>query len=213
MFLEHCGQIFFSKIRLPFFYLLALLPWIFVGSILMFQKNQTEELEEKFQRAALKGKSALERKMRKESFLNYYSGSDPYFLDRHIEPLCFLRQEKEQLEFLLRHPALPQKEAIQSRLTFLSGTDNRLSFREENVRTTSQIKETEEKQRHPIQLDQDDLENLLSRIENCPVGPFSPMEQSPQLLVRDLKLKQIKTPLQTEVFELELELLNREFLK
>lgn len=213
MFLEQCGQIFFSRMRLPFFFLLILLPWILVGCLLVFQKNQTEELEEKFRRAALKGKSALERKLRKESFLQTYSNSDPYFLDRQIEPFVFLEKEKERLEFLLCHPALPQKEAIQSRLAFLKSADNRLSFREENIRTTSQIKETEEKQRHPVQLDKKDLEKLLSRIENCPIGSFLPAEQSPQLLVRDLKLRQIKTPLQTEVFELELELLNREFLK
>lgn len=213
MFLERCGKIFFSQMRLPFFYLLILLPWIFFACLLWMQISQEEELETRFQRAALKGKSALDRKMRKETFLNHYTGSDPYFLDRHIEPLVFLAKEKEQLEFLLKHPALPQKEALQSRHAFLSGTENRLSFREEQVRTAGSVKETEEKQRHPIQLDQEDLENLLSRLEHCSIGPFAPLDKSPQLLIRELKLKQLRTPLQTEIFELELELLNREFLK
>ena len=213
MFLERCGQILFSKIRLPFFYLLVLTPWIGVLSIFFFQKAQTEEMETRFGQATLQGKGALERKMRKEKFLSQFGDADPYFLDRSIESMVFLEREKEQLEFLLNHPALPQKEAVQARLAFLSGPENRLSFREENVRSSAQLKETEEKQRHPVQLDISDLETLLSRIEHCPIGNGVPLDKSPQLLVRDLKLRRITTPLQTEVFELELELLNREFLQ
>ena len=208
MFLERCGQ-FFSR---PFFYLLVLAPWTFVLCIFFFQRAQTEEMEARFQTATLHGKGALERKARKGKFLDQFTNADPYFLDRSIESLVFLEREKEQLEFLVNHPALPQKEAVQARLTFLSGPENRLSFREENVRTSAQLKETEEKQRHPVQLDVSDLEMLLSRIEHCPIGNSMPLDKSPQLLVRDLKLRRIITPLQTEVFELELELLSREFL-
>ncbi len=209
MFLERCGQM----LSRPFFYLLVLAPWVFVLCIFFLQRAQTEEMEARFGQATLHGKGALERKLRKEKFLSQFGNADPYFLDRSIESMVFLAREKEQLEFLLNHPALPQKEAVQARLSFLSGSENRLSFREENVRTSSHIKETEEKQRHPVQLDASDLEMLLSRIEHRSIGNHEPLDKTPQLLVRDLKLKRITTPLQTEVFELELELLNREFLK
>jgi hypothetical protein len=211
MFLERCGKFLFAKLRLPFFYLLLFTPWALVVVLLWMEKSDLETFEERFSRAAAKGKSALEKKMRKDQFLDYYSHSNPYFLDRYIEPLAFLEKEKEQLLFLLSHPALPQKEAIATRLAFLSGAENRLSFREENISTARGIKETEEKQRHPIQLDLEDLQKLLSRIENCPIGSFTPLEQSPQLLITEMKLRQIQTPLQNYVFELELQLLNREF--
>lgn len=212
-FFEKCGQLFFSRMRLVFFYLLALIPWALIGSALALEKAQLRELEEEFFQTVLKEKPALKRKLLKKRFLERHGASDPYFLDRNIESLGFLHKEQEQLSFLLTHPALAHKQTVEARLEFLSGSDNRLSFKEENVRTSSQIKETEEKQRHPIQLDQHDLAILLSRIEDCPIGAHLPLQSSPQLIIRDFKLKKIKTPLQTESFELELELLNREFLR
>lgn len=213
MLLEKCGQLFFSKMRIAFFYLLVLTPWMFTGTLLFLQNIEIRELEDRFQQASLKERAALKRKLRKERFLKNYGSADAYFLDRHIESLSFLQKEKQQLEFLLTHPAIAQKQALENRLNFLLSPENRLIFKEESVRASSQIKETEEKQRHRVQLDEQDLKILLSRLESCPIDSYLPMPDSPQIIVRDFKLKKVKTPLQTESFELELELFTREFLK
>lgn len=213
MFLERWGKQLFTNISLPLFYLLMLSPLIFTAAMIYMEKSSFQELEDRFAAAVRKGKLAMERKAKKERFLLRYSRPDPYFLDQEIESLVFLRKEKERLQSLLHHPALPRKEPIQERLSYLAGSDNRLSFIEENIRSSARIKETEEKQRHPIQLDEEDLQKLLSLIEDLPIGSYSPNKQSPQLLIRDLKLKKLTTPLLTSVFEMELDLLKREFLK
>lgn len=213
MFLERWGKRLFTHISLPLFYLLMLSPLLFTAAMIYMEKSSFQELEDRFSAAVRKGKLAMERKAKKERFLHRYSRPDPYFLDQEIESLVFLKKEKERLQALLHHPALPRREPVQERLSFLAGNDNRLSFIEENIRSSAHIKETEEKQRHPVQLDEEDLQKILSLIEDLPIGSFSPHKQSPQLLIRDLKLKKLTTPLLTSVFEMELDLLKREFLK
>ena len=73
------------------------------------------------------------------------------------------------------------------------------------------MKEVEEKQRHPVQMDESDLKQILSLIEDLPVDSFLPSAGSPQLLIKEFRLKKQETPLHTEVFEVEMDLLKREF--
>ncbi len=211
MFLEQCGKIFFSKMRPIFFFSLLISPLLFSLSYLFIQNNRFHELKDSFEMAIQKGKVAMDRKAKKERFLKNYSYSDPYFLDQQIESLHFLQLERANLEALLSHPALSKKGFLQDRLSFLDGAENRLSFIEENIQASSQIKETEEKQRHPVQMDEQDLQKLLSLIEAIPIGNYLPANRSPQLLIRDFKIKKQETPLKTSVFEVEMELFKREF--
>lgn len=211
MFLESCGKVAFSRIRSSFFYFLLLLPILLIGGYLFTQLANLQILEDRFADAAKKGKTAVERKMRAEHFIKRYSNADPYFLDRQIESLSFLQKEREQIESLLNHPALSQKQTLQDRLRFLAGDRNRLTFAEENIRSSPQIKETEEKQRHPVQMDGSDLARLCALIEDIPVGSFRPLPRMPQLLFLDFRMKKIQTPFHSEIYELEAELLKREW--
>jgi hypothetical protein len=213
MFFERCGKLFFSQIRPFFLLLLVLFPPLLSALFLFFQHTQLQELEERFAAASRKGRVALSRKTQKERFLQRYASSNPYFIDQQIETLSFLQNERRHLESLLNHPALIRKEAIQQRLSFILSDENKLAFTEENIRTSSQMAEVDEKQRHPIQVDEEDLQRLLALIEDLRIGDHLPSKQSPQLLIRDFKLKKQQTALQTDVFELEMELLKREFIK
>jgi len=210
-FLENMGRFSFAKMRPFFFFVILVLPLLSAAVFLFFQNTRIQELEERFASASAKGKMAFERKAKKERFLRHYSNADPYFLDQKIESFSFLQNEKNQLETWLRHPALPRKEAIQERLSFLTEGTNRLSFAEENIRASGRIKETDEKQRHPVQMDENDLKKLLALIEDIQIGSYLPSNESPQLIVRELRLKKIKSPLQSEIFEIEMDLLKREF--
>lgn len=211
MFLEKCGQFFFSQIRPLFFFLLALFP-VLAGLLLLFlETTQLQDLEERFAKAARKEKIAFERKARKERFLKRYAHSVPYFLDRQIESFALLEQEKEQLVSLLHHPAFPNHKSIHERLSFLE--NNRLTFTEEKLVSSSQMTEIEEKQRKAVQMDEADLQQILALIENVPVGPYFPSNESPQILIKDFRLKKIHTPLNTEVLEVKMDLIKREFNK
>ncbi len=209
--LESLGRLFFAQMRPLFFFVLLALPILAAGGFLFLQTNRVQEIEERFASAAAKGKTAFERKAKKERFLRRYSSANPYFLDQKIESLLFLQNETQQIETLLRHPALPRKQSLQERYSFLSEGANRLAFKEENIRTSGRIKETDEKQRHPVQVDESDLQKLLALLEDIPVGTFLPSNGSPQIIVRDFRLKKMKTPLASEIFEVEMDLLKREF--
>lgn len=213
MFLERCGILFFSRMRPTFFFLLVLFPILCSITYAWIDKNRFEEIEENFAAAFRKGRTSIDRKTKKERFLQHYLNPNPYFLDQEIESLKFLQKEKSHLESFLNHPALLRKELFQKRLSFLNSQENRLSFIEENIQTSSDIKETEEKQRHPIQLDEEDLQKLLTYVEDLPIKSYVPPKHSPQILIRDFKLRKIETALQTSIFELEMDLLKREFTK
>ena len=211
MFLEFCGKLCFSRIRPSFFYALLLIPFILSGSFLLSRHSSQQQLEARFADATKKGKAALQKKTRKEKFIYRYSKSGPFFLDRQIEALSFLEKEQETLQSMIQHPAVQSKRMLKERLEFLTSEANRLVFTEENIRTSSQIKETEEKQRLPVQMSEEDLQRLLTAVEDLAVGQNQPLSQTPQLLVRDMKIKKIENPLHSEVYEVEMELLKREW--
>ncbi len=142
---------------------------------------------------------------KKEAFLNRYSETMPYYLDQEIESLLFLESEKKWLEELATHPATSSKQEIQKRLEEIK--ENRLSFSEGAIREAGKVRETVEKQRRPIELDEDDLSCLLAQIEDRPVGNFARKAKGPQLIVTQAELRR-----KGENWELKLELLKREFL-
>ncbi len=209
--LEYLGRLFFSKMRPFFFFALLAGPLLGAAAFLFLQNDRIQETEERFAAASAKGKLAFERKAKKERFLSRYANSDPYFLDQKIESLLFLQNERQQIECLLRHPALPHKQSLQERHSFLSDSSNRLVFAEENIQTSGRMKETDEKLRRSVQVDEKDLQQLLALIEDIPVGPYLPLNGSPQLIIQDFRIKKIKTPLESEIFEIEMDLLKREF--
>jgi hypothetical protein len=208
---ERLGKLLFAQMSPPFFFSLLVLPPLLSALALFFQIGELKELEARFAAAARKEKIAIARKERKENFLQKYAQVNPYFLDQQIESLPLLENERQKLEQLLHHPAFPNHPSFRERLHFIS--QNRLQFAEENLQTSATIKEVEEKLRHPVQIDESDLKKILALIENRKIESFEPSPSSPQLIVQDLQLTKIKTALQTEVFELDLQLLKREFIK
>src|SRR5579872_407387 len=151
--LEKLGQCFFSKMRPFFFFALLAFPLLTAAVFLIIQNDRIQKIEERFATASAKGKIAFERKAKKERFLRRYTNPDPYFLDQRIESLLFLQNEKQQIDSLMRHPALPHKQSLQERYSFLTDGSNRLSFAEENIQTSGRIKETDEKLQYPVQVD------------------------------------------------------------
>lgn len=210
MFFEKSGRLLFAKIRLPFFLLLLILPPLFSALYLFSEMQTIETLQERFFLAMKKGKTAFARKERKEKFLARHSKPDPYFLDKEIESLSFLTREQISLKQWLLHPAISQKTLLAERLHFLQSGENRLSFAEEEIHLSNLCKETVEKQRTPVELDEEDLKSLLCKIEEIP--RLDTKYNRPQLLITNFSLHKKATPLHNEVFEIQMELLKREFL-
>jgi hypothetical protein len=211
MFFEKCGKLFFSQIRPLFFFVLLCLPLACAALFLFFQYTEIQNLESRFANSARKAKIALQRKDRRERFLIRYSQVNPYFLDEEIESFSLLQNEKQRLELLLNHPAFPNHQLLKERLSFLA--ENRLAFAETNIRTSAQVKEVEEKQRHPVQMDEEDLKQILLLIEDLPSESSLASEKRPQIVIKDFRLRKQQTHLQTGIFEVDMELLKREFMK
>lgn len=211
MFLEKCGQFFFARMRPTYFFVLVALPVMAAAFFLFLESTELNDLEDRFAKLSRKEKIAFERKGRKERFLKRHSHSNPYFLDHEIEGFSLLQSEKARLESLLRHPAFPESQSLKNRLAFLN--ENRLAFNEENIRVSNTVKEVDEKQRKPVQMDENDLKKILSITEDLPIDSELPKAGSPQLIIKEFRLKKQETSLQTEVFEVEMDLLKREFIK
>lgn len=209
MFFEKCGKIFFLKMRPAFFFSLVALPLFLAGLFLFQELMHLRELEERFIKASRKERLAMERKGRKDRFLERYSKANPYFLDQMIESFPLLQNEKVRLESLQSHPAFPESLSIRDRLHFLN--ENKLAFREEKIENSKEMKEVLEHQLYSVQMDEDDLKQILSIIEDVPIETHLPKDHAPQILIKDFRLKKIQTALHTEVFEVEMDLVKREF--
>ncbi|HSX12859.1 MAG TPA: hypothetical protein VLE96_00340 [Chlamydiales bacterium] len=209
--LERLGKFCFSQKRPLLFYIALALP-IILGSLYSFiQYNKMKNFEELFSATCKKGKVALKRKQKKERFIKRHTNADPYFLDEYIESFTFSKPEIEELRKILHHPALSDKKPIEARLDFLTKGANRLSFTEEAIRSNGSIKETEEKQRHPVQMNEEDIKNLLAIVEDIPIVSDWKEESRPQIIITDFRIETKQTPLKTNTLEVDMQFLKREF--
>lgn len=206
-FFEILGRFFFEKNRIWLFLTLLCTPFLITISFLFARYEHLRDYEITFDGAALRARSAMEKREKKVRFFQRYAHCEPYYINQQLETLPLLQAELNQLEEFQKHPGCSQHESISRRLAFLTGPHNRLAFAEDNVHSSAKVKETEEKLLHPVEIDLNDLDRLLSLIEGIPVGSYEPIPFSPQLLIHDFLLSK-KDP---STYKLNLFLLKREF--
>ncbi len=149
-----------------------------------------------------------ESKARKQYFntivRNAYSESDPLYLENQLEPLSFLKKERETLQQLLQSPTFTGNEAAEKRYAQLTSHANRLEFLQGSPQATEGIQETVCWLSHPVEIDSHDLKEILNRLEGKRKG-------KPQLLITDFKCHKKTLLSGNEVFELNIKLFKREF--
>jgi len=207
VFCKTIGRFFFEKKRISLFFALLCAPFALTSALLLFRFFQLHEAETMLDGAALQARSALEKRERKARFLERYGHSEPWFLNQHLETLPLLQAELKRLQQMVQHPACYKKANLLQRIAYLQGTQNRLGFAEESVHSSLRIKETQESLLHPVEIDGEDLNQLLSLIENRSIGGFQPHPASPQLLIREFQLSKKDA----STYKLHLSLLKREF--
>jgi hypothetical protein len=136
---------------------------------------------------------------------------DPHYLDKHVEPLTFLLPEIKKLETIQLEN--PDEEQIAKRLQWLKEGDNRLRFSEEQIRANALFRETEEKQQHSVELNEEDLKKLLCLIEGITIWPYGPKEGRPQLIIKEFKLTKKELSSYEKVFVVSMQLIKRENLE
>jgi len=192
--------------------LLGLLP-VLVFAFLLFTKlenlNQLELQVENLKFAAeLKGKKQSSNQALSQAF----NESEHHYIDKNLETLIFLNQEAEHLRKVTNDPNFSNNDVIRKRLDFLTSPQNRLSFVEGAVQSTPQFQEMTETLAHPVEVDGGDVEKILSYVEGVNIGSFQAPPGRPQIVILELNLNRKPTG-KSEVFELNMKLLKREFLQ
>ena len=192
--------------------LLALLPFLFIGMHYSSEKRALSLLDNAIETLE---QTELEKERKQSQNLavnHHYCDSDHFYIDKHLESFSFLQTEVEQLQKIANNPNVAVGENIVKRLDQLTGPANSLQFVEGVVQSTSTFQETIETLAHPVEVDAEDLQELLARIEGVQIGPYGPAERRPQLVITELKLDKKATRENSDVYLLNLKLLKREFL-
>jgi hypothetical protein len=188
----------------------APIPFFFFLMNFIFGIQKVNELEQEMDRIHSRAVLSQEILRKESSLLNSLKNPDPHYLDKHIETLTFLLPEVKKLEAISIEN--PQDEQILKRLQFLKEGGNALVFSEEQIRNNEIFREIEEKQQHPIEINEEDLKKLLCLIEGITIWPYGPKEGRPQLIIKDFKLSKKETSPQEKVFVISMQLIKRENL-
>ncbi|MGC1879483.1 MAG: hypothetical protein WA678_08935, partial [Rhabdochlamydiaceae bacterium] len=193
--------------------LLAIAPvpfFVFLFHFL-FGLQKLGGLEEEMERIHAK-MVVFQETERKESFLlASLKNPDPHYLDKNVETLTFLLTEIKKLEAIQLEN--PEEEQTGKRLQMLKNGSNQLRFSEEQIHSNELFRETEEKQQHPVELNEEDLKKLLCLIEGVTIWPYGPKEGRPQLIIKDFKLEKKELSSHEKVFVVSIQLIKRENLE
>ncbi len=195
-------------------YLMALgiLPLMFVLVYYFSERSEIESLENSLlvtqeQTLSTKRKQALNTAARHE-----FRDVDHFYIDKQLENITFRQDEISSLKQLSSNPNFPDDDLIKKRLEFLTGKGNKLLFSEGVVQTTPTFQEVIESQVHPVEVDVDDIQQILARVEGVPIGKYQPGSNRPQLLITEFKLEKKGESGSNEIFMLNMKILRREFL-
>ena len=205
---------FFSSIpqsRLIFYaILLGTLPILLAAFQLFTVSTEVNSLGQDvvstYESALIKEKKQATNK----AVIDHYKNADRFYIDKNIESIQLLKPEIDALEKISRQNNFIENEAVTNRLNTLKD-NNKLVFAEGVVQATPYFTETPETLVRPVEVDLNDLQNILAKIEGIDMGPYKPGPNPPQLLITDFKIEKKTAGDDNEVFSLNLKLLKREF--
>jgi hypothetical protein len=200
----------FSPVALWTVLITAPVPFIFLGFNFMFGLQKLELLESEMERIHVKTMQMQENERKENSILAALKNPDVHYLGKHVEMLNFQLSEIKKFETIQAEN--PDDELVAKRLHFLKEGGNRLLFAEEQIRSNTLFRETEEKQQRPVELNEEDLKKLLCLIEGVTIWPYGPKEGRPQLVIKDFKLTKKEISSQEKVFVVSMQLIKRENL-
>jgi hypothetical protein len=169
--------------------------------------QKLNRIEEEIENVQIRISQAQEIQRKDSSVLASLKNPDPHYLDKNVEALTFLLPEMKKLEAIQLEN--PEDEQIGKRLQFLK-EGNRLAFSEEQIRSNEIFREIEEKQQHPVEMNEEDLKKLLCLIEGITIWPYGPKEGRPQLIIKDFKLSKKELSSQEKMFVVSMQMIKRE---
>lgn len=191
--------------------LVGLLPLIFAITQFYSQLSHLDRLETHIQLVQEKALIREKKQAINMAVIEHYKEADHFYIDKYLETLTFLEPEIESLQKLVNNKNFSFDDSIKKRLDYLSN-ENDLSFSEGVVQSYPSFQETTETLVHPVEVNVDDIQEILTRIEGHSIGPYTTPANPPQLLILDFKIDRKSLSEKNEIYNLNLKLLKREYL-
>ena len=197
----------YSKLLLlrPLFLLILIaafcLPTLYIFQVYWTKKQALYALEEEFSYLEPKLVKALQNKNHKRGFFDRYKESNHLYCEKFLEKLSFQHEKTELTQKIHNYlSTTPSKSLL---------PDNTLSLREKTQRSVGAIHEIELALMKPILVNTQDLQHLLSVIENCRPH-HKPPKGCPQLTLKRFDLKKHALHDKDFVYKVDFELIKRE---
>ncbi len=190
----------------------GMLPIALLIANFVTKNDEIEQLERNLQKIQV---IAMQREQKQALNLivrEHFKGSDPLYIDKHLETLTFITPELENLRVLLNNTYFAGDEIVRQRFNYLTGSENRLLFVEGAVQNYPYFKETIANLARSVEVSLEDLKKILSLIEGVEINGNKPEKNRPQFIITDFKLDKKEATKDNFVFVLNLKLLKREFL-
>ena len=188
----------------------AMVPCLFCLGYFFHKSSQYDNLEQKILYLQEKKSWARAKEAEQQNLMTQMKGADRDYVEKELESQLFLKTEIKRLRALLHSDQ--HNYALKTRLNFLIGQDNRLNFSQKHFQRVKNVSEVEEVLKHPVEMNASDLKQLLSKIENLPIGDWRPAKHSPQFIVKNFEL--LRKPLAScdETYVVNLHLIKREII-
>jgi hypothetical protein len=187
----------------------SLTPTFWVVSRYCSMAQKLAQLEEDLLAYSSVKAHAEKRKAEQLEILKKIGGAMPSYTDSSLSSIMLLVPEVKKWQSLSSDDK-PAK-AVQERLSFLEGEQNKITFITSSPIMEEGLKVCEKKQRSPVEMGADDLKKVLTIIEGHPIGPYTPAIFQPQLIIKELQLcKKVVPVLKEKVYLVSMTLLERE---
>lgn len=203
------GKVCINKNKLIFVLLIFSILIVFVLTFSFYKFSKLNNSEKILSYLEEKSVNTIARRKEIKDFIEKRTSFDKCFVENKLESLTFLENEKSVLSSLLLHPAFSNSSQIKKRISFISSDKNRLKFLEENIKNAAFIKESELSQLKNLEIDDLDLQRLLSIIEDVQIDKYIPDALLPQLLIKNFTLNKQRE----NIFSLNMKIFKREFYK
>ncbi len=191
---------------------LGLLPSFF----LYFSQKQKLSEVKRVEKAFTSLEKDLELLERKQAFnkrvQNYYRSSDRFYLNKRLEPLMLLEEEKQNLKAAIQKTGFANSKAAEKRFEYLQSSANQISFTEESLNEEGSLKESHENLSKAVEVNISDLKKILCLVEGVDIVPYKAPQDRPQLIIKALSLNRKKNGDKSESFLLKMSVIKREFL-
>jgi hypothetical protein len=190
----------------------GIIPILFAWYMSASKLNGIYSLEERI--LSLKEQAYIKEKKQASniSVRAYFRDADHFYIDKNLETLTFLEPEIESMRKLLDNPNYPDDDQLKKRIEQLTGPANSMIFTEGVVQSTPLFQEVVETLVHPVEVNVNDLQTVLCRIEGTSLGNCTPPPNRPQMIITEFKIDKKTVSENNQVYLMNLKLLRREFL-